>query len=360
MTASAAPAGLEAALELRLGAFHLDVRLAVAPGETLVLLGPNGAGKTTCLELLAGLRRLDRGRIALDGTVLADAASGFETAPEKRRVGYVLQEFALFPHLTVRDNVGYGPRARGGTREARRRAVDDALERFDLRALADRRVTDISGGQRQRVALARALASDPALLLLDEPFAALDAARRGTLRTELRASLRASGLPAVVVTHDPLDAAVIGDRLAVLDGGRVVQEGSREDLLAHPRAPFVAGLVGLNVYEADLAPGSGLKSARVGPVEFHVLADELSGRVHLAFAPSAVSLAGAPPVGSIRNAFRARVVDRYRLPDRWRVTLDIGVPVTAEVTSEAAGDVALTPGDDVWALVKATSIQVSP
>jgi molybdate transport system ATP-binding protein len=361
MTIPNEPAALDARLRFQRGGFALDVALTVRPGETLVLLGPNGAGKTTCLELLAGLESPGQGVITLGDTVLVDTTRGIDLAPELRRIGYVLQEFALFPHLTVRRNVEYGPKARGLEAAIRQRRVEDVLDRFDLQGLADRDVSELSGGQRQRVALARALASDPALLLLDEPFAALDAARRGALRTELRAALQASGLPAVVVTHDPLDAAVVGDRLAVLDGGRVVQEGSREELLAHPRVPFVAELVGLNVYEAELSPGAGLKSARVGPVVLHVLADDLAGRVHLAFAPSAVSLTSRSPEGSVRNAVRARVVDRFRLPDRWRVTLEAGgVGMTAEVTLEAAADVSLDPGADIWALVKATSIQVYP
>ncbi|MFN0149431.1 MAG: ABC transporter ATP-binding protein [bacterium] len=352
--------GLRARLAATLGAFSLDADINVRAGETLVLLGPNGSGKTTCLDLIAGLRTPDRGHITLDETVLCDTETGVDLAPEDRRVGLVFQDYALFPHLSVRENVAYGARARRLARDERARVTDESLARLDMAALADRAVTQLSGGQRQRVALARALASDARILLLDEPFASLDATTRAAVRAELRAFLRAAALPALVVTHDPLDAFVVGDRLAVIEHGRIVQTGTSDDLLAHPRTPFVADLVGLNVYEASLAAGAGLKEARAGAVVFHVLADELAGAVHLAFAPSDVALAIAPPAGSFQNAFEVRVLDSLNLPDRLRVILDAGVPMASDITREAGRALPLVPGSTLWAMVKATSIRVYP
>jgi molybdate transport system ATP-binding protein len=351
---------LRAEIAVTLGSFSLDVVLEVNRGETLVVLGPNGSGKTTSLALIAGLRAPDQGRILLDETVLCDTETGLHLAPEERRVGLVFQDFALFPHLSVRGNVGYGPRARGLSRTERHRVIDECLERLRLVDLAERPVVELSGGQRQRVAIARALASRARLLLLDEPFASLDATIRATVRAELRGFLKELALPALVVTHDPLDAFVVGNRLAVIERGRVVQSGTGEDLLMHPRTPFVAGLVGLNVYLAKLAPGSGLREARAGALTFHVLADGLEGAVHLAFAPSDVALAKERPAGSFQNAFEVRVRETQRLPDRLRVVLDAGVPVAADITGEAGRNLPLAPGSTIWAMVKATSIRVYP
>jgi len=352
--------GLEARLAASLGAFELEIELEVRRGETVVLLGPNGSGKTTCLDLIAGLRALAHGRVVLDGTVLCDAQADVDLAPEDRRVGLVFQDFALFPHLSVRDNVAFGPRARRLPAGERERIVDECLARAGLASLAARPTLALSGGQRQRVALARALASGARLLLLDEPFSSLDATTRAAVRADLRRFLRETELPALLVTHDPLDAFVVGDRLVVVEHGRVVQSGTGEDLLAHPRTPFVADLVGLNVHTAELASGTGLKEARVGAVTFHVLADGLAGAVRLAFAPSDVALASAPPAASYQNVFAARVRESAALPDRLRVTLDAGVPIVADVTREAGNGLHLVPGAEIWVMVKATSIRVYP
>jgi molybdate transport system ATP-binding protein len=221
-------------------------------------------------------------------------------------------------------------------------------------------VTELSGGQQQRVAIARALASGARILLLDEPFASLDATTRATVRAELRLFLRKVGVPALMVTHDPLDAFVVGDRLAAIEDGRLVQVGTGQELLAHPRTPFIADLVGLNFYQADLAAGTGLKEARVGPVTFHVIADTLAGGVHLAFAPSDVALAAEASAGSFQNVFRVRVREVQSLPDRVRVVLDAGVPMAADITREASVRLNLAPGAALTAMVKATSIRVYP
>jgi molybdate transport system ATP-binding protein len=351
--------GLELDAALRRGAFDLEARLSLAPGETLALVGPSGAGKSTCLAVIAGLVRPRAGRVVCAGEVWYDEGRGIWAAPEKRRAGLLFQEYALFPHLTVRHNVGYGARARGRSRAEAAAAASRWMERLWLGGLGERRVGELSGGQRQRVALARALASEPRALLLDEPFGSLDVATRGSVRSELRRFLAEFGLPTILVTHDPVDALALGERIAVLEDGRLTQVGTREQLLTKPRSAFVAQLAGLNLYSAELAPGRGLKEARAsGGVSFHVLADEGQGPAFVAFAPAEVSLSRERLPGSAQNAFPGRVVEIQPLPDRLRVVVDVGVMLAAEVTREAAGRLGLGVGGPVWASVKATAIHV--
>jgi molybdate transport system ATP-binding protein len=258
----------------------------------------------------------------------------------------------------VAQNVRYGPLARGRSRADADRIATDWIGRLGLGGLEQRPVGRISGGERQRVGLARALASEPRALLLDEPFGSLDVATRGAVRSQLRAFLDEVGLPAILVTHDPVDALAFGDRIGVLEAGRLVQLGPREELLAQPRSAFVAELAGLNLYRAELAAGRGLKEARVGPVVFHVLADERSGPAFLAFAPSEVSLSASRGPGSPQNVLQGRVRELAPLPDRLRVVMDAGVLVVAEVTREAAAALELAPGREAWASIKATAIRV--
>ena len=226
----------------RLPGFTLDVDWT-ADGGVAALFGPSGAGKTLTLQCMAGLLRPDAGRIVVDGRVLFDAAAGTDLPPQARRVGYVFQGYALFPHLTVADNVGFGLRDRPHPERARR--VAEVLARLGLAGLERRYPRELSGGQRQRVALGRALAIDPALLLLDEPLSALDAPLRRTLRDDLRAVLTDWGAAAVVVTHDFTEAYRLGDRIVVYEGGRVVQAAPRTELLWQPASEAVARIMGI-------------------------------------------------------------------------------------------------------------------
>ena len=227
---------LDVSLSHPLRAFELDVDLSIEPG-VLALVGPSGAGKTSVLHAIAGLLHPRTGRISLGGEVWLDTHAGIDRAPEERRVGLVFQEYALFPHMTVRANVAYGGRDR----------VDELLDRFGIAALADARPLSISGGERQRVALARALARDPSVLLLDEPLSALDAHTRSHVRAELRELLQKLALPTLIVTHDFEDAAALADRVGVLVEGRVLQEGTAAELVATPASAFVAGFTGANL-----------------------------------------------------------------------------------------------------------------
>ncbi|MBM3214340.1 molybdate ABC transporter permease subunit [Candidatus Poribacteria bacterium] len=353
-THEAASGDLTASFRVSAGDIELSMDVSVRVGEIVAIVGPSGAGKTTALSVLSGLLMPEHGRIALGGTVLFDSDRGVWVPTHLRRMGVVFQEYALLPNRTVRGNVAYGMRPGG------KRSAMEWIERLGLSGLEDRRATDLSGGQRQRVAIARALASEPKALLLDEPFSALDPTTATNVRAELREFLHVVGLPTIVVVHDPLDALVLADRILVLDQGKIIQSGSKEDLLAHPRSPFVAELIGVNFYECELAPGSGLKEARAGTVTFHVLAAELSGRAHLAFAPSEVALMMDVPTMSIQNVFNATVVECLALVDRVRVGIDVGVPMVAEVTREAADNLHLEPGAQLWAMIKATAIRVYP
>jgi molybdate transport system ATP-binding protein len=233
---------LDVRLLKRLPGFTLDVQWSAA-GGVVVLFGPSGAGKTLTLQCLAGLLRPDAGRIVVDGRVFFDAEAGVDLRPQARRLGYVFQGYALFPHLTVADNVGFGLRDRPAAE--RRRRVGEVLERLGLAGLERRRPAELSGGERQRVALGRALAIDPALLLLDEPLSALDAPLRAALRDDLAVTLREWGIPAVVVTHDFAEAYRLGDRLVVYDAGRVIQSAPRAELLWQPASEAVARIIGV-------------------------------------------------------------------------------------------------------------------
>jgi molybdate transport system ATP-binding protein len=223
------------------GKLRIDVDLRTHGGP-LVLVGPNGAGKTSLLMMILGALRPERGRIEIGDSVLFDGAAGVDVPLEQRRLGYVPQHYALFPHLTVRQNVEFAVASSPGAAgpDARRARVDDALRDLELQALGDRRAGALSGGEKQRVALARALAASPRALLLDEPLAALDAHARREVRLFLAGCLQRLGLPTLVVTHDAADARLLGERIAVLENGRIVQTGSWPELEAQPASPFVA------------------------------------------------------------------------------------------------------------------------
>ncbi|MFH9855935.1 ABC transporter ATP-binding protein [Streptomyces althioticus] len=351
MTTHPAPEGLDAHLVVERGSFRLDVTLTAAPGDVVALLGPNGAGKTTALRALAGLAPLTDGRLRLDGTDLA------RTPPESRPVGVVFQDYLLFPHLTALDNVAFGPRCRGaGRSEARTRAAA-WLERMGLAEYTGAKPKRLSGGQAQRVALARALATDPRLLLLDEPLAALDARTRLEVRAQLRRHLADFEAVAVLVTHDPLDAMVLADRLVVVEHGRVVQEGAPADIARHPRTEYIAQLVGLNLYRGR-ADGHTVR-LDAGPEVSTT--ENLSGPAFVAFPPGAVTLYRDRPTGSsARNLWRCEVAGLESHGDQIRVELTGELALAADLTAVAVAELGLHPGAAVWAAVKATQTHAYP
>ncbi|HEY4609135.1 MAG TPA: ABC transporter ATP-binding protein [Ilumatobacteraceae bacterium] len=345
---------LAADIAIRLGALDLEVELSVEPGEVLAILGPNGSGKTTLLRALAGLIAIDRGRITIDDRVLDDPDANVFVPAEDRPVGVVFQDYLLFAHLSVLDNVGFGLRARGTPKAEAHDRAGRWLERVGLKDVATRRPRTLSGGQAQRVALARALATDPRLLLLDEPLSALDAGTRGGVRRDLRRYLDSFDGMRVLVTHDPVDAYALADRVAILDAGKVVQVGSFGDVAANPRSRYVADLVGTNLVTGDVHAGVLLTDDGV-PI---VVADAQAGRSFAVIRPQTITLSREKPrATSARNIWPGTLGDVEQLGERVRVRIDGPLGLIAEITKAALDSMELRPGDVVYAAVKATEIE---
>jgi molybdate transport system ATP-binding protein len=347
---------LEARIRATVGAFELDVELAVAPGELVAVLGPNGAGKTSLLRALAGLLPVSDGRVALDGVVLDDPAHGIRVPTEQRPIGLVFQDYLLFPHLSVLENIAFGLRARGMARAPATSEAARWLDRVGLAAAGNRRPASLSGGQAQRVALVRVLATNPALLLLDEPMAALDASARVEFRRDLRRHLESFDGVRLLVTHDPLEAMAMADRLVVLENGRVLQSGTPADVTQHPRSRYVADLVGVNLFRGrashdviTLADGGSLTAAGAA-----------DGEVFAVVHPRTVALYRSRPDGTPRNLWEGRAIDLDLEGDRVRVRLSGSPPIVAEVTPAAVRELGLDRGDQVWVAVKATEVDVYP
>jgi molybdate transport system ATP-binding protein len=334
------------------------VALGIEAGRTTAVVGPNGAGKTTLLRALAGLHPLSTGRIELDGVPLDDAPSGTYVPPERRPVGVVFQDDLLFPHLNALDNVAFGLRAHGRGRREARGVAAGWLDRVGLSDHLLSRPHQLSGGQAQRVALARALALEPALLLLDEPLAALDATTRHDMRGDLRRHLATFGGVRLLITHDPVDAAVLADDVIVLDDGRVVQAGTPAEITARPRTPWVAELAGTNLFAGNVAAAGGVALDSGGTL---TVADRLPpGPVFAAVHPRAVALHRRRPEGSARNSWSGRISSVEPIGDRLRVRVAAAPSIVAEVTATAGREIGLTEGTDVWVSVKATEIDVYP
>jgi len=347
---------LTAQVAVRLGTLDLDVSIEAAPGEIVAVLGPNGAGKSTFLRAVAGLVPLHRGRVELDDVVLEDVARRIHLPPERRPIGVVFQDYLLFPHLSALENVAFGLRARGvGASEARARA-GSWLDRLGLSEHADAKPRALSGGQSQRVALARALAIDPRLLLLDEPLAALDASTRGPVRRDLRRHLASFPGIRIVITHDPLEAVALADRLVILEHGRVVQTGSPGDVTQRPRSRYVADLVGVNLLLGNAIAG---QVAVPGGASLQS-ADDVNGEVFAVIHPRAVALHRTRPEGSPRNVWRGRASALDFQGDRVRVGVEGEMPIIAEVTPAAVSELGLAEGGEIWVSVKATEITVYP
>ena len=337
----------------------VEVAFQVASGETLAVLGPNGSGKSTALGVAAGLVAADSGRVVLEGRVLTDVGAerpGIRVPPHDRRMALLGQEPLLFPHLDALENVAFGPRSAGSGRSAGRRTAQQWLDEVGVGELSQRRPSQLSGGQAQRVAVARALAAEPALLLLDEPLAALDVAVLPALRQALRRVL--AGRSAVLVTHDPLDALLIADRVVVLSQGRVVEQGKATEVLSRPRSPFAARLAGLNLVAGVWRDGcvetaEGLRV--MGQVEGGPIA---AGEAAIAtFRPTAVAVCRNRVEGSPRNELTVTVTELEPLADLIRVHAGL---LHADVTVQAAAELDLAAGQPVRFVVKATEVSVYP
>jgi molybdate transport system ATP-binding protein len=371
MTANPTGEALVMAGSVERGNFLLEADLRAAPGEVLGVLGPNGAGKTTLLRVLSGLDPLTSGSIRLGDLTLDDVATDTFVPAQRRPVGLVFQNYRLFPHLDVRDNVAYAPRVQGAGRRQARAAADTWLERLDLTALATRRPHQISGGQAQQVALARALAADPKLLLLDEPLSALDAKTRLGVRSRLRSHLDEFAGPVVIITHDPLEAMIMADRLVVIENGRIVQQGSPAQVARQPATQYVARLVGLNLYTGTLEVATAVVSLDVGGTFTVTWGDDDPGAsartgqstrpVLVVLRPSAITILTARPTqASPRNVWQGTVAALELLADRVRVQVDATPPALVDISAAAVADLALRPGTAVWLSAKATETEAYP
>lgn len=353
-----APAGAAVRGRVEWPEFSLEAQLSVRPGELVTVVGPNGSGKTTLLRVLAGLTPLTSGSATIGDVVVDQPAIRAWIPPEKRSIGFVFHDHRLFDGFDVLDNVAFGLRARGSRRSPARTTARHCLEHLDAAHLADRSPRELSTGESQRVALARALVPDPAVLLLDEPFSALDDPSRRWIRRALTGETPdGSSRPTrLVVTHDPAEALTLGSRVVVLEAGRIVQDGTPDEIARHPLSPYAAALVGMNVLRGHARQGT---VTLADGVELRT-ASRLSGPVTAIVSPRAVGLFEKRPEGTPRNMFEM-VVDGFdREENRVRVRLRGPVPLVAEVTPAAVDDLGISPGRALWAAVKATEIDLRP
>jgi molybdate transport system ATP-binding protein len=341
---------LHAKVRVKRDGFALDVELNAENGKTVAVLGPNGAGKTTLLRALAGLIPID-GRIELDGRVLDDSATHAHVPTELRRVGLVFQDQVLFPHMTVLANIAFGLRGRDASRTAR-----FWLDGAGLGVYANALPRELSGGQAQRIALLRTLATEPDLLLLDEPMAALDVTVRAEVRRELSRQLASFHGVRLLVTHDPVEAIALADQIVVLENGKTVQSGTPDEVTAQPRTRFVADLAGVNLLRGhahrdhiELLGGAQLAAPDAG-----------EGDVFAVIHPRSISLHLSRPEGTPRNVWQGRAEDIDLQGERARVRVKGRVSLVAEVTRAAVRELNLAPGTEVWMAVKATEVSVFP
>jgi molybdate transport system ATP-binding protein len=346
-------------IESELREFELAVELAVEPGNTLALVGPSGAGKSTVMRAVAGLHRPDRGRIDLGSETWLDTDSRIDLAPDARSCGYLFQAYALFPHLSVWRNVAFA--LRDLPRSERRARSEALLDSFGIRGLADAAPGRLSGGERQRVALARALARRPAVLLLDEPLAALDSTTAAAASRELAATLANAAVPTVLVTHDFGEAALLADEIAVIDRGRIVQRGTAAELSAKPASAFVADFTGATVLAGLARAGDGgMTVVELDGGGRVISSDLITGPVGIAVFPWEITLepAGSAPRGSAVNRLPVQVASVTDVGNRSRVGLRCPQPLVAEVMSATVERMGLAPGTEAIATFKATATRL--
>ncbi|HLJ93152.1 MAG TPA: ABC transporter ATP-binding protein [Gemmataceae bacterium] len=341
---------------------QVQVKVPTDRFSITVLFGPSGSGKTTVLRCLAGLDRPERGSIRFEDEIWFDAARNICLSPQRRRIGYLSQDYALFPHLTVAQNIAFGL---GGLDAAQRQQrIEKMLQLLHLAGLEQRWPRQLSGGEQQRVALARAVARQPRLLLLDEPLSALDAPTRERLRGDLRRLLAGLGIPAVLVTHDRVEALALGDSAVLLDRGRVCQSGPVHELFAHPANLAAARITGVDTVEPAkvLAVVDGLATLAVGSARLVALApDATAGEGYISIRAEDVILEKGPGApSSARNCVTGHIRTLTREGPLVRIGLDCGFDLTALITNQACLALELREGDQVTALVKAAAIQLIP
>ncbi|GAC1366698.1 MAG: ABC transporter ATP-binding protein [Ktedonobacteraceae bacterium] len=382
---------LDIALDTYLKTFHLAVTFQAEMGQTTVLLGESGAGKSTVLRILAGLLHPQQGHITLDGVTYYDSARRIVVPPQERPFGYVFQDYVLFPHLTIFENIAFGLRAQGQHGKTIEKRVAQVLEQVNLASLGQRYPAQLSGGQQQRVALARALVLQPQLLLLDEPLAALDVQTRREVRQELRHILATTGITTLMVTHQYLDALLFGEQILVVDQGQIVQQGGQRELREYPRSSYVAELVGVNffrghivnleanttcVIQVDMQDTHGDHRAHDARVEVvatlteqatdaaQVDAPAMGLEAFVIVDPRSITLHHEIPEGSARNIFRGTITHILQQggiagdkDDHLRVSIMLNSstpPLIAEITAASATHMQLREGEGIYATFKAT------
>lgn len=342
----------------RLRSFDLEVAFELQPGTCLALIGPTGCGKTTALRLIAGLDRPEHGRVLICDQTVVDTEARLWLPPEKRRVGLVFQDYALFPHLTVLGNVTYSAAARAMGKAKAVQAAREALARVQLPGVEDVRPSELSGGQQQRVAIARAIVSGAQLLLMDEPMSALDALTRRQVRSDLKALITELKLDTIVVTHDVADALTLGDVVGVMQEGKLVQIGSRRDLLASPRSPFVAEFLGINLLSGVASPhDDGLTEVTCGEHVFYGLTP-MEGETLVTLQPWDITLSIEPPETSAVNVLKGTLTSLSHLGGRTRVVVENGVSLVAELTHISEERLGLRLGQTVYASFKASALRL--
>jgi molybdate transport system ATP-binding protein len=349
-----AAASLDAHIVVERERWRLDAKLHVPPGGVLALLGPNGAGKSTALRVIAGLLPASAGHVRVGERTWEDRACGVRLATEQRSIGVVFQDYLLFPTMTARDNVAFGLRAKGQEKTAARERANEWLARVGLLEQADQRPLQLSGGQAQRVALARALATTPQVLLLDEPLAALDAGTRMSVRGDLRRHLGEFSGATVLVTHDPLDALILADQVAVIEGGAVVQTGTPQEIARNPKTRYVAQLVGLNLF-AGRSDGTHVRLRDGAEL---VTAEAHDGEVFVVARPSSISVHHDVPHGSPRNVWAGTIATVEQHGDLVRLFVNGPPDVAVDVTTAAMAELQLGVDERVWLSVKATDLTV--
>ena len=351
---------LNAEFSKQMDTFRVEVSLKVDAGHTFVLVGESGAGKTTILNILSGLLHPDHGRIQLEDEVLFDGNQDLRLPASKRSVGYVFQDYVLFPHLSVFENVAFGLRAQGITPGDVRRETNAILQLLGIEDLAPRKTARLSGGQQQRVALARALILKPRLLLLDEPLSAIDLQTRRQVRSELRRVLQNLPCITLFVTHNPFEAMVFGAQVGVVDHGKLVQVGDRDELLRRPRSRYVAELMGVNLFQGKVIrrDATGLAEVQTKNGVVHTISEDVSDDTFIAVDPREITLHTIPPVGTAQNVFSGRILELVPEPplgERVRVVLETHPLLVAEITAHSVQSLGLREAMNVYASFKATS-----
>lgn len=336
--------------------FHAAVSFDIPPGQTAALLGPNGAGKSSVMAALAGLLPLDRGHVRLSGVVFDDPASGRFLSPNRRNVGVVFQDYVLFPHMNVIENIAFGLVSRGVDRKTARRKAGSWLDRMELAGLAQVRPGDLSGGQAQRVALARALVTEPDLLLLDEPLAAVDVGVKSSLRRLIAEHMREFAGPRLLITHDPTDAFLLADQILVIEGGSLTQRGTAREMRLRPKTPYAASVAGVNLFAGRAGGGV----VDTDSHRLHIADHEISGPVLATIRPTSVSVHLVKPEGSPRNSWPTSVEIVEHLGDVVRLMTGNPLPLTVEITEDASTALELVSGSPIWVSIKATEILVEP